>query len=124
LIDRLQQVQFVITDLDGPDLGQATSDTIYIDADAVGYGWFVDRTPRKSEEFRPTSGSAQLFAVDRRAVDRIDLLTVVSHELGHIAGLDDLAGSDDGVMNGRLRPGVRRIADVDAVFARGEWFNS
>ena len=50
----------------------------------------------------------QLQAVDPRAVDRIDLLTVVEHELGHIAGLDDLDALADDLMSGVLGVGVRR----------------
>ncbi len=122
-IRRLQQVQFVITDLPGSDLGRASLGTIYLDADAAGYGWFVDATPHRSEEFRAIGPGDQLNAVDSRAVDRIDLFTVVSHELGHIAGLDDLAVSVDGLMSSRLAPGIRRAitaADVDAVLASGK----
>jgi hypothetical protein len=54
LIQGMQQVQFVITDLPGADLGRASLSTIYLDTDAAGYGWFVDRTPRGNEEFRAT----------------------------------------------------------------------
>ena len=57
-------------------------------------------------------------AVDPQAVDHIDLLTVVEHELGHIAGLGDLDAMSDDVMNGVLGTGVRRIAShADAVLA-------
>jgi len=127
LIRRLQQIHFVITDLPGSDLGRASLGTIYIDADAAGYGWFVDRTPSGSAEFRAIALDAQLPAVASQAVDRIDLLTVVSHELGHVAGLDDLALSGDGLMSGGLAPGMRRAvraADVDAVLASGSLFAS
>jgi hypothetical protein len=43
-----------------------------------------------------------------RAVDRIDLLTVVEHELGHVAGLDDLDPFADNLMSGSLASGIRR----------------
>ena len=56
--------------------------------------------------------------MDPRALDRIDLLTVVEHELGHIAGLGDMDALADDVMNGVLGAGVRRIAsDTDAALA-------
>jgi hypothetical protein len=51
----------------------------------------------------------------------MDLLTVVVHELGHIAGLGDRRDSSS-VMHRDLRSGVRRIpsaVDLDVVFA--EW---
>lgn len=38
LIQGMQQVQFVITDLPGADLGRASLSTIYLDTDAAGYG--------------------------------------------------------------------------------------
>ena len=99
---RLADVQFVITDLPDSYLGKAEADAIDIDLDAAGYGWFVDPTPALDEEFAASQ------AVDPRAVDQIDLLTVVEHELGHIAGLEDLDALADNVMSGVLGVGVRR----------------
>ena len=69
-----------------------------------------------------TSSSAkQLQAVDPRAVDRIDLLTVVEHELGHSIGLEDLDALTDDLMDDVASIGVRRDPShqdaVDAVLA-------
>jgi hypothetical protein len=53
-------------------------------------------------------------------VDRIDLLTVVEHELGHCLGLSDLSSSVDELMSGTLSAGLRRqagAAELDALFA-------
>ena len=61
-----------------------------------------------AEEFAPSPSGRQLRAVDPRAADRIDLLTVVAHELGHIAGFDDLGAVTDELMSGVLGVGVRR----------------
>ena len=88
-------VQVVVTDLPGAMLGQAVGQTIYLDRDAAGHGWFVDPTPAVDEEFAAASGRNELTAIHPAAVDRIDLLTVVEHELGHIAGLDDLDATLD-----------------------------
>ena len=41
-------------------------------------------------------------------MDRIDLLTVVEHELGHMVGLKDLNAPTDDLMSGVLGIGVRR----------------
>ena len=91
---------------------------IYIDSNAAGHGWFVDPTPALDEEFTPSPSNQQLRAIDPRAVDRIDLLTVVEHELGHVAGLGDLDASVDDLMSGLLGTGTRRNAShVDAVLA-------
>ena len=66
-----------------------------------------------------TGGAVQtLSAVDPRAVDRLDLGTVVDNELGHIAGVDDLDAVTDDIMNGMLGVGTRRIAShADAALA-------
>ena len=39
----------------------------------------------------------------------MDLLTVVTHELGHVLGRDDLAHHDESVMDDRLAPGQRYL---------------
>jgi hypothetical protein len=51
----------------------------------------------------------------------MDLLTVVLHEMGHLAGRHDVAGSgtDGGLMSTLLAAGVRRTNALDAVFAGG-----
>ena len=89
-VAKLTQAQFVISDLPGSYLGKTEGNQIYIDTNAAGYGWFVDPTPALDEEFTPSPNNQQLRAVDPRAVDRIDLLTVVEHELGHVLGLKTL----------------------------------
>jgi hypothetical protein len=115
-LQKLTQVQFVISDLPGSYLGEAEGNRITIDPSAAGNGWFVDTTPTRDEEFALSGG--QRVAVDPRAVDRIDLLTVVEHELGHVAGLSDIYASTDDLMNGVLGKGVRRDpAHADAVLA-------
>ena len=107
-VAKLTQVQFVISDLPGAYLGEAEANRIQIDTNAAGYGWFVDPTPAADEEFTPTPIANQLQAIDPRAVDHIDLLTVVEHELGHVAGYGDLDALADNLMSGVLGVGIRR----------------
>jgi hypothetical protein len=46
------------------------------------------------------------------------MLTVVEHELGHIAGLTDANALTDDIMSGVLGVGVRRnVSHVDAALA-------
>ena len=99
--------QVVLADLPGATLGLAEGATIYLDVDAAGHGWFIDPTPAANEEFSQPDRNGQMAAIDARAVDHIDLLTVIEHELGHLAGLDDLTSADS-LMSGRLPTGVRR----------------
>jgi hypothetical protein len=114
----MKQVQFIVTDLPGADLGLAQANRVHLDIDAAGHGWFVDPTPASDEEFGPSAGGQLLKTVDPRAVDQIDLLTVVEHELGHVVGLKDLDALTDDLMSGVLGRGLRRHASqTDAAFA-------
>ena len=111
-------------DLPGRFIGAAFPGVIVLDADAAGHGWFVDPTPQESSEFANRSGQCRLADTDSPAQGRIDLLTVMAHELGHVLGLDDSnAGPDSSdVMAGLLQPGVRRLPWSEAVdqFFAGE----
>ena len=125
-VDAMARARFVVTELPGAELGIAGDGTIYIDRDAAGHGWFVDSTPTKDEEFARGSSTAQLQAIDVRALDRMDLLSVVEHELGHLAGLDDLDSVVSDLMSNSLSTGLRRSAtarEVDAVLAEGVLLN-
>jgi hypothetical protein len=117
-VDALSTVTVEVRDLIDGHLGVASSDTIYLDVNGAGFGWFVDSTPLLSEEFLFTDGSLKAIP-SGPAAGRIDLLTVVLHELGHVIGLDDLtadAGSND-VMTENLTGGVRRLPEGAAASA-------
>ena len=109
-IARMEQAQLTIADLSGATLGEAGHGVITIDVNAAGHSWFLDSTLSADEEFVATGTGATLKAVDAKAVDKIDLLTVVEHELGHIAGFDDLDALADTLMSGSLGTGIRRNA--------------
>lgn len=109
-LEQLGSVEFVIADLPGAHLGQSLGRTITIDANAAGYGWFVDPTPGASEEFSDSGAHGLVADKGGPAADRMDLLTVVLHELGHVLGhgdLDDILTDD--IMSGWLPVGVRRL---------------
>ena len=114
----LASVRFVVADLPESLLGWTDGRTIYLDRDAAGHGWFIDPTPEQDEEFASAGFGAERQAIDPRAVDRIDLLTVVEHELGHAAGLGDLDPRLPDLMSGTLASGIRRFPaaeEVDAI---------
>ena len=77
-------VQITLGDLDGGALGYAEGRRIWIDRNAAGYGW---------------SGAG----------GTMDLVTVVTHELGHALGFEH---EDEGVMAGRLEAGVTRLLEA------------
>jgi len=116
---QMANTQVAAGNLPSGELAQASPGQIVIDRTAAGYGWFVDSAPGEDQEFVADSSDAQLHALDPQAVDQMDLLTVVEHELGNVVGLKDLDSSTTDLMSGQLAAGVRRVptaADVDAIF--------
>jgi hypothetical protein len=104
-IEALQDTPVRIIDLPGWQIGAYKDGVVWIDTDAAGNGWFVDRSPNVDQEFRlPTDES--LLAVSGPAAGRMDLLSAVAHELGHAAGLSH----DDGLMGATLAVGERTLA--------------
>ena len=78
---RLRSVRIEVMDLPGTTLGLASGAVIYLDANGAGHGWFLDPTPWEDSEFSRSG--------DQGEQGRVDLLTVMAHEMGHILGLDD-----------------------------------
>ncbi len=116
MLATLASVRFEVGALPPGYLGLAFPDAsrVVLDGDAAGHGWFIDPTPLQDEEFAP-GGTALAGGPASR---RMDLLTVALHELGHVAGLDDDAGS--GLMGEALGAGVRQVSDLQTVFGAGK----
>ncbi len=120
-LSSLSSTEIVIADLPDATLGLAVGNRVYLDIDAAGYGWFVDLTPQDDEEYERIATQG-LVANTGPAADRFDLLTVLSHELGHVLGLADQGGDQDDIMFKELSPGDRRLpsaAGVDALMSEG-----
>jgi hypothetical protein len=114
---RLQAATAQVADLPEGYLGAAemSGDTITIDLDAAGYGWFVDATPGDDAEFTAVTAGGLGAGADSPAGGRMDLLTVVMHELGHVIGLDSRFASDPSdLMAAYLGTGDRRLAATAA----------
>jgi VCBS repeat-containing protein len=113
----LDEVTFQIADLPGLALGHVVGHRIILDADASGYGWFVDPTPYDDVEFGLQLSDMKLLAgVSSVAHDRMDLLTVVMHELGHVLGFEDLDPEThpDDLMNAALDASERHLPAAPA----------
>ncbi|MBU0500349.1 MAG: cadherin-like domain-containing protein [Gammaproteobacteria bacterium] len=101
------------TDLPPATLGQTTAQQITLDTDAANHGWYIDYTPYLNEEFLPTSNPNEWIAKPgSEAEGRMDLLSVLLHEYGHVLGLDHNANGHD-FMATTLAPGVRRLPSAE-----------
>jgi hypothetical protein len=98
---KLANLTVQIADLDGGMLGLASGNTIWLDSNAAGWGWFVDATPWDDSEYSTPGNQGEQ--------GRMDLLTAIAHELGHLLGFDH---SESGVMDDTLAAGVRTLPAV------------
>jgi len=89
--DRLGHLDLAIADLGGARLGEASGSTITLDDNAAGWGWNVGRAAGRGR--KSPSG-------------RMDLLSALTHEVGHLLGHDHAEG---GVMAETLALGVRQL---------------
>jgi VCBS repeat-containing protein len=107
----LSSYSYLIADLEGQTLGLATADTIYIDTDAAGHGWFVDATPDDSDEF-VLDGTGMLVGIaGSSAANYMDLRTVLEHEMKHVLG-DDHSDDTNDLMGETLDVGTRLIDET------------
>src|SRR5205809_1900680 len=104
-VSRLGQVQVGIADLDGLMVGVTAAELVTVDVNAAGWGWFVDPTPMRDEEYR-VRGDELVLREGGAATARLDLLSAVLHELGHAIGLEH---DTEGLMEPVLGAGVRRV---------------
>ena len=111
-LDQARQVEIKIVDLAGWTLAEASEDGITIDPDAKGFGWYIDSSPADNSEFVQQGADLQAVAVSE-AEGRVDLLSVINHELGHYLGLNHSDGSEAATafMQSGIRPGIRRLSN-------------
>ncbi|HKP13272.1 MAG TPA: HYR domain-containing protein, partial [Blastocatellia bacterium] len=109
---RLRAVSFEVAELGGGRLAVGSSNHIRIDATAAGYGWFYDSSPDNDAEFDvPVPGRELQTTEFSPAFGRVDLLTVVTRELGYVylQGKNHVPRQLRALMEGTLSPAVRRM---------------
>lgn len=106
LVPGAADIPVQIADLPGALVGQFHLGVLTLDATAAGWGWFVDATPGDSREFGSTG-----VAISAAAAGRIDLLSVLVHELSHAVGEVDVQTSEhaEEVMSNLISTGTRRL---------------
>lgn len=109
---RLTGLDIQVRNLDGNLLGMAftNTNTIVIDSDAAGRGWFVDQTPWDDYEF-----DAKGFLIGNDDADGVDLLSVLAHEMGHLLGVDHEEGNDS-LMSESLGARERRLPSLGSAY--------
>jgi hypothetical protein len=121
LVSQLSTLNFQVANLPGRVVGLTNGRTITLDINAAGRGWFVDPTPLSDAEFsngQAIAGSA--------ASGKMDLLTVVLHEMANAAGVPETnsGASSLDLTSNSLTPGLRRTQALDAVFSQGSFSGS
>jgi len=108
-----QDLKVTVADLSQGQLGETLGHHILIDDNGAGRGWFVDLTPSTNTEFSINGPMHdELSATSTSAAfGRMDLLTVVMHEMGHALGFDHDQAGTYAVMHEQLDPGIRYILD-------------
>lgn len=96
--------------------GGTANPTIVLDRTAGGNGWYIDPTPSEFEFFRWEAKTCQDVAMEGSpASGRVDLVSVLWHEIGHLMGAEDLdSGLVGHFMRSEIVPGVRRTPLIDS----------
>ena len=99
-MDEPLDIQLVITDLGGTQLGEGqitavdeqgrpVAGIVTLDDDAAGLGWYSDISTTAFGGGELEGGVSYTADINSDAAGHYDLLTVLLHEIGHVAGFTD-----------------------------------
>jgi hypothetical protein len=123
-VSGLGLVQFHVAALPAALLSLTYQNNVWIDPNAQGYGWYIDAAPGSNAAFTLVPGTHELEAAPGSpAYGHADLLTVVTHELGHVLGFGSVDPRKLGHdwMTATLGTGVRRLPDTTAGSGQRPW---
>ena len=107
----LDGIRFTVSnDVPGHLAAYTQGNDVTLSADGAGYGWFVDATPDRHEEFAARADGYSFTAAGMESARRLDLLTVLIHEIGHVLNVGHSQSND--VMSNMLPPGERRLPNA------------
>ena len=107
-----------VGDLAGNAIGATVGDTIYIDSNAAGWGWFTDYTAAGDSQYGITATPGLLTAAaGSAAAGHMDLLSTVLHEMGNVMGFPEDSGHD--VTGKTLTAGERTLPVLAGTFGTG-----
>ncbi|MDO4250892.1 MAG: hypothetical protein Q4C68_05210 [Moraxella sp.] len=104
--EQMANIRLILGQLSDDALATTEGKLITLSPNAAGWGWFVDTTPNLNDEFTLGKNSYQANA-GSEAEHKIDLLTVLIHEIGNVLGISHRTDGD--VMTLRLAAGERRL---------------
>src|SRR5207244_10659120 len=100
-----EQLRYQVVALAPGILAMTGPGIVWVSPDASGDGWFIDPNPAGDSAFTGVG--------NRSAGNRMDLLSVMAHELGHVVLAMDESPAANDVMTEALPLGVRRMPTPD-----------
>jgi hypothetical protein len=122
LAAEIASLQIRVADLDGLRVSQVGGNTVWIDVNAAGYGWFVDASPRDEVEFAwEVTDDLDAAGPESAAFAKMDLVSVLAQSIGEVLGYGGGATDDSLAAAERFFAGTRVTPEgLEQAGAQGE----